>query len=224
MIGIICAVEQEFTPFLENSTVISQRKIAGLNFMCVSLENTELVMVRSGMGKVNASIAAQCMIENFQVSTIIVSGVNGSIDKNLKLFDLTVCKKCTHHDLPMDIIIRDYPKIESPWFYTDSKLLEIATKADEKIKQIVMLTGEKFIDVDGREELISRFSNEGLLAVDMETAAVAQTALANDVSFLCIRSISDTEEEAGLDVFWQNVAKASYVSYTVCKKIIRILN
>ncbi len=223
MIGIICAVKEEITPFLENLEIETITKIAGLTFMCASVGDKTVVLVRSGMGKVNAAIAAQCMLDNFAVSKLIMCGVNGSIDKNLNLFDVTVCEKCTHHDLPMEIIIKDYPKMEDIWFKNDVDLVKIALECDANLNKTVMLTGEKFIDTDGRKELIDRFEGEGLLAVDMETAAVAQVALANKVPFLCIRAVSDTEEESGLDIFWQNVGKASVLAFEVCKKIIEKL-
>ena len=86
-----------------------------------------------------------------------------------------------------------------------------------------MVTGEIFIDCQGREALTGRFAAEGLLAADMETAAVAQACLANSVPFCAIRAISDTEQECGLDAFWLNVAKASVLAYEATAKLLKNL-
>ena len=76
----------------------------------------------------------------------------------------------------------------------------------------VYLTGEAFIDNEGRASLSERFGAEGLISADMETAAVAQVCRAAGVPFCCVRAISDTEEERGFDVFLKNVAEASVIA------------
>ncbi|MGE4353246.1 MAG: 5'-methylthioadenosine/S-adenosylhomocysteine nucleosidase [Oscillospiraceae bacterium] len=222
--GILCAVEQEIHPFLDSIQTTSTTEKGALEFIHGFLDESEVVLVRSGMGKVNAACAAQSMIDHFPIDRLIISGVGGSLDKNLRLFDLIVCDRCTHHDLPMDIITGDYPRMDTPWFYSDRSLFSAVIAANEHIRPGIMVTGEKFIDCEGRAELTSRFSAEGLLAADMETAAVAQACFANSVPFCAVRAISDTEEACGLDVFWQNVAKASVLAHNAVVTLLKKIN
>lgn len=210
--GILCAVDAELSPLLNNLSDVSEIMRGSLKFLRGKIESSEVVLVRTGMGKVNAAIAAQSMIDGFCPDRILISGVGGSLDKKLSLFDLVVCDRCMHHDLPESVVTGDYPYMESPWFHTDRSLFNAILERNSAIRAGIMVTGEKFIDTEGRTELVERFAQEGLLSVDMETAAVAQACRASAVPFCAVRAISDTEEECGFDIFLQNVAKAAEVS------------
>ena len=76
--GILCAVAQEIRPFLDNIRLVSTIEKGSLKFLRGFLGEAEIVLVRSGMGKVNAACAAQCMIDSFSIDRIIISGVGGS--------------------------------------------------------------------------------------------------------------------------------------------------
>ncbi|MGI6029581.1 MAG: 5'-methylthioadenosine/S-adenosylhomocysteine nucleosidase [Candidatus Heteroscillospira sp.] len=212
MTGIFCAVEAEAAPILARLEVSETIEKNSLRFLRGKLRGREVCFVRGGMGKVNAAAAVQGMLDLFQPEALIISGVGGSLCPELRLMDLTLGVKCTHHDLPMAVIRADYPKMDSDWFYSDEKLARLAREVRPSLMDAVYLTGEAFIDSEGRESLVSRFGAEGKIACDMETAAVFQVCRAAKVPACCVRAISDTEEDCGLDVFWQNVAKASVLA------------
>ena len=220
MIAILCAVEAEAAPILEQLQVTETIKINSLTFLRGQLQGQEVCFVRSGMGKVNAAVAAQGLIDLFAPQAFLISGVGGSLCPALRLMDLTVGQKCTHHDLPMDVIRADYPKMHSDWFEADPRLLDLALRTNPGMVPAAYLTGEAFIDREGRESLVERFGSQGNITCDMETAAVAQACRAAGVPFCCIRAISDTEEERGLEVFWQNVAKASAIAAAAVLKLL----
>ena len=209
MIAILCAVEAEAAPILKELRVSEKIEKNSLRFLHGTLRGREVCFVRSGMGKVNAALGAQGLIDLFSPAALLISGVGGSLCPQLRLMDLTVGVKCTHHDLPMDVIRADYPKMDDQWFTADRDLVGLTERCAPGIIPAVYLTGEAFIDKEGRESLVHRFASEGAISCDMETAAAAQACRAAGVPFCCIRAISDTEEECGLDVFWQNVEKAS---------------
>lgn len=212
MIAILCAVEAEAAPILENLSVQETIEKNSLTFLRGELRGKQVCFVRSGMGKVNAAVAAQGLIDLFAPRAFLISGVAGSLCPQLRLMNLTVGAKCTHHDLPMAVIRADYPKMDSDWFYADEALLDLAKEVSPGIVPAAYLTGEAFIDQEGRESLVSRFGAEGAITCDMETAAAAQACRAANVPFCCVRAISDTEEDCGLEVFWQNVARASVIA------------
>lgn len=221
--GILCAVEAEAQPIIEKLVLRETVEKSSLSFLLGTLSGKEVVLVRSGMGKVNAAVAGQCMIDSFPIERLIISGVGGSLCQELRLFDVTVCEKCTHHDLPMDSITADYPKMEGSWFYTDKPLFELVCEENPGIKPASYLTGEKFIDNEGRTELVQRYGEQGAISADMETAAVAQACLASGIPFCCVRAVSDTEEERGFEVFWQNVTEASRLAADAVIKLIKKL-
>ena len=210
--AIQCAVEAEAAPLLGRMTDREETGRCSLRFVRGRINGHDCVVVRSGMGKVNAAAAAQCVIDTFSPARLIVSGVGGSLCRELRLFDLTLCEKTTHHDLPMAAVRADYPKMDSDWFVPDAALAAACRRARPEIKGGVYLTGEAFIDNEGRASLSERFGAEGLISADMETAAVAQVCRAAGVPFCCVRAISDTVEERGFDAFLKNVAEASVIA------------
>jgi adenosylhomocysteine nucleosidase len=222
-IGIIGSSQEEIMPFIKE---ISNKRIstkAKLEFFQGNYENLNVVALFSGVCKVNAAIATQILIDDFNVDYIFMVGVAGGIDRELKVGDTVISTQIAHHDVADEILTEYHPWMKSIYFEADKNLLEIAKKANlqEKFKNKVVfgkiVTGEKFITSDGREEIISKHDP---YCVDMETASVAHVCYANDIPFLAIRTISDTEEECGVDNFEKNNESSSMKSINVLKKIL----
>lgn len=222
-IGIIGASKDEVMPFIKEISSKHTSTKAKLEFFQGSYENVNVVAVFSGVCKVNAAIATQILIDDFDVDYIFMVGVAGGIDNKLKVGDTVISTQIAHHDVADEILTEYHPWMNSIYFETDKKLLEIAKniKWEEKLKNRVVfgkiVTGEKFITDEGRKEIVSKYNP---CCVDMETASVAQVCYANEIPFLAIRTISDTEEECGIDNFEKNSESSSIKSINILKLIL----
>jgi len=222
-IGIIGPSEDEILPFIEIITKKQIHKKAMLTFYSGQYRNIEVVALFCGVCKVNAAIATQILIDKFSVTHIIVTGVAGGIDKSLKIGDTVISDKVAYHDVDKGILTEYHPWMDSVYFHADRNLLEISKKLHDensfnnKIVFGTIVTGEAFIDKVGREKIIKEFHP---LCVDMETSAVAHVCYANEIPFIAIRSITDTEDKSGIGTFEENCEIASKNSINVLEKLL----
>ncbi len=123
------------------------------------------------------------------------------------------------------ILTEYHPWMESIYFKADSKLVELCRSMIDKntfTQKILfgrIVTGEAFISDNGRTEIISKYHP---LCVDMETASIAHVCYVNNVPFIAIRSITDTEEECGIEAFENNCVSVSNNSINIVKKILEM--
>ncbi len=225
-IGIIGPSENEIMPFIEQ---MSDKKVinsAMLTFHSGKHESSEVIALYCGVCKVNAAIAAQILIDKFEVTHIIVTGVAGAIDNRLKIGDTVISTEIAYHDVAEGILTEYHPWMESVYFKSDNELLElcreIASKNTfpQKIFFGRIVTGEAFISDKGRSEIKEKYNP---LCVDMETASIAHVCYVNKIPFMAIRSITDTEDKSGTEVFEENCVHASLNSIDVVKKLLELL-
>jgi adenosylhomocysteine nucleosidase len=225
-IGVIGPSENEILPFIEH---ISNKEIttkAMLTFYSGTYENIDVVALYCGVCKVNAAIATQILIDKFNVTHIIVTGVAGAIDKTLNIGDTVISTEISYHDVDDGILTEYHPWMKSIYFKADSELLKLSKDIinknifTQKILFGKIVTGEAFISDKGRDEIISKYNP---LCVDMETASIAHVCYVNKVPFIAIRSITDTEDDYGIEIFEENCVLASYNSINVVKKIFELL-
>lgn len=214
-VGIICASQNELAPFLPHLDEKQTCKKAMLTFHEGTLCGFPAVLAYSGICKVNAAICAQALIDSFDVSIILNAGTAGGMDRRVRLFDTVVSSQLAYHDVEKGILTDFHPWMPSAFFQADEALLACSKAAasafppEHRILWGRTVTGEAFISDQGREEINRAFSP---LAVDMESAAIAHVCYANAVPFLSVRTITDTQEQAGEDVFARNCSKASAIS------------
>ena len=214
-IGILCAVDKELAPFLSCLQQATASQKALLTFHEGTIGDRPVVILACGVGKTNAAIAAQILIDTYQVDAIINAGTAGGMDESLHIFDTVVATEVAHHDVAEGILTGSHPWLASPFFSADSQLLAWAAKAADHMDSAYsihfgrMVTGEAFIADEGREAINTAYAP---LSVDMETASMAQVCHANGVPFLSIRTITDTADHSGTSHFEENVAKASALS------------
>ena len=216
-IGVIGPSENEINPFIDSMHELKTEKYAMLNFHTGKYSNIDAAALFCGVCKVNAAIAAQILIDKFAVTHIIVTGVAGAIDKNLKVFDTVISSEVAYHDVEEGILINYHPWMESVYFKADNNMLKDIIRAVNQNKNVLigrMVTGEGFIVQDGRNEIIEKYNP---LCVDMETAGIAHVCYANSIPFIAIRTISDTPEESGSDAFEKNCETAARKSINVLK-------
>ena len=214
-IGIICAGDEELSPFLPLIKDCKTVEKAMLKFHIGRIAGMEIAALFSGVCKVNAAIGSQLLIDVFGADMIINSGTAGGMEPDLEIFDTVISTEVCYHDVAQDILTEFHPWMESVFFAADSKLISLSRTAVEKIKsagKVIwgrMATGESFITDEGRLRINQEFSP---LTVDMETASIAHVCYVNRIPFLSIRCITDTAEHSGLDNFDENCAKASVIA------------
>ena len=212
-VGIVCASDAELEPILRYLKGSKTMEKAGLTFHEGTVGRTDAVALFSGVCKVNAAIAAQALIDSYDVAAVINAGVAGGIDETVRLFDTVISEQVAYHDVADDILTEFHPWLESVYFPADRELLARARAYCETVGRPVRfgksVTGEAFIADEGRAEIIEKFAP---LSVDMETGAFAHVCYVNQVPFLAVRTITDTAEHAGKEHFEENCAAASQIA------------
>ena len=223
-IGIICASENELAPFLDDFQEHSVVEKAKLKIHIGKIGEHDVVLLYCGVWKVNAAIAAQIVIDDFNVDAIINAGVAGGMDSRLGILDTVVSTEVAYHDVASEILTEYHPWMKSVFFAADENLLKIAKDVAERIQtkgKIYfgrMVTGEAFISDDGRQEIMDAFNP---LSVDMETGSIAHVCYANSIPFLAIRSITDTADHSGSEFFEMNCKEASRIAKDFTVEVIR---
>lgn len=226
-VGIMCASDSEVAPFL---SIINECRItekAMLKFHKGKINGIAVVVLFSGVCKVNAAIAAQILIDTYGVDFIINAGTAGGMNPELEIFDSVIATEAAYHDVEPDILTEFHPWLESVFFKSDQKLLDLTRKVigriDTKGKVYWgrMVTGEVFITDEGRQKINEQFSP---LTVDMETASIAHVCYVNSIPFISIRTVTDTAIHSGTGQFEENCKKASVIAKDITVALLKELH
>jgi len=197
-LGIIGAMDLEVDALKEKLTDVAVTTKATMDFYEGKLCGTDVVVVRCGIGKVNAALCVQILCDLFAVTHIINTGVAGSLNANLDIGDILISNDAIHHD--MDVTIFGYapgqvPGRETREFSADPMLsdlaLQLCTEVNPDIRAIKgrVVSGDQFISSgDIKDRLISEFAGD---CTEMEGASIAHGATLNGIPFVIIRAISD---------------------------------
>ena len=191
-------------------------QIGPQKFLVGTLGENKVVLLQCGIGKTNAASGVTNLIISFHPDYIISTGAAGGIDKQLKVMDIVIGKEICYHDVNCGDNcdpgqVQGLPRL----FKGDERLVEIAKslKTDVRIVPGLICTGDQFITNRDELNVIKKMYPEGL-AVDMESAAIAQVCLLWNVPMLSFRIISDTP---GVDEhfdqylnFWDTMADKSF--------------
>lgn len=197
-IGIIGAMADEVAglKMLMQDTEIVRK--ASMEFYTGILEGKKTVVVQSGIGKVNAAVCTQILVDDFQAEVVINTGIAGSLNNDINIGDIVVSTDLVHHD--MNAVAFGYkkgqiPQMEQFSFQSDEALRRLAVEAcqevnpDIQVFEGIIASGDQFVaDQAVKDFIVEEF---GAYAVEMEGAAIAQAASLNHVPFLVIRAISD---------------------------------
>ena len=222
-IGIVCAVDRELKPFLPCIQNCKATNKAMLTFYEGTINDMSIVALSSGVCKTNAAIAAQILIDTYRVDIVINAGTAGGMNNDLDVLDTVISTKVAYHDIPENILEGSHPWLKSKYFKADETLIALSRKAVKHLHFInsvhygMMVTGERFIDGDGRDEIVSVYNP---LSVDMETASIAHVCFANNIPFIAVRTVTDTAVNSGIDNYDKNCAAASFISKKV---VVRLL-
>ena len=197
-IGIIGAMEVEVAILKEKMEDVRIIKKASMDFYEGILAGKKVVVVRSGIGKVNAGICAQILADVFSVDAIINTGIAGSLNKNINIGDIVLSTDVVQHD--MDATGFGYRKGQIPqmpvfFFNADDNLRRLAAEVCKEVNPDIQVfegriaSGDQFVcDQDVKNRIVSEFS---AYATEMEGASIGQAAYLNEIPFLVVRAISD---------------------------------
>lgn len=223
-IGIICASDDELSPFLPHIENCQTTQKAMLTFYEGKINHHEVVALYSGVCKVNAAIASQILIDTFHIEMMINSGTCGAMDLKLNILDTVISTEVCYHDVAEDTLTQFHPWLETIFFKADPKLVQLSKIASKKVETKGkvfwgrMVTGEAFITSDGREYINDTFKP---LTVDMETGSIAHVCYVNNVKFIAIRCVTDTPNHSGIGVFEDNCIKASMMAQEITLSLIK---
>ncbi|CAM3975010.1 5'-methylthioadenosine/S-adenosylhomocysteine nucleosidase [Staphylococcus schweitzeri] len=217
MIGIIGAMEEEVTILKNKLTQLSEISIAHVKFYTGILQEKEVVITQSGIGKVNAAISTTLLINKFKPDIIINTGSAGALDESLNVGDVLISDDLKYHDADATAFGYEFGQIpQMPAIFESSKSLI------EKVSQVVqqqklsakvglIVSGDSFIgSVEQRQKIKKVFPNA--MAVEMEATAIAQTCYQFKVPFVVVRAVSDLangEAEISFEAFLEKAAVSS---------------
>ena len=227
-IGIIGAMDLEVEQLKSEMTGTSIVTKAGMEFHEGVLNGASVVVVRCGIGKVNAALCVQILADVFEVTHVINTGVAGSLNAKLDIGDILISRDALHHD--MDVRIFGYRPGEVPQmgfreFIADERLASLAKDACEKVNPDVnvvlgrVVSGDQFISSkEVKERLISEFQGD---CAEMEGASIAHGAYLNGIPFVIIRAISDKADDSAEMDYPTFEAAAAKHSAALVKEMIR---
>lgn len=203
MIGIIGAMEEEVAALKEAMTIEENVTFASMDFCRGTLCGKEVVVVRSGIGKVNAAICTQILVDKFGVDTLINTGIAGSLDANIDIGDMVISTDAVEHDMDASIFgdpIGQIPRMDTFSFPADEELVEKAKAANEEANPDIhtfvgrIVSGDQFVSSkEVKDKLVANFEAK---CTEMEGAAIAHAAYLNKVSCVIIRAISDKADNS----------------------------
>lgn len=216
MVGIIGAMEVEVSKLKEMLQDTEIKNKAGMTFVSGNLNGKPVVVVRSGIGKVNASICTQILADVYKVNYIINTGVAGSLHNEINIGDIVLSKDALQHDMDatgFGYAVGVIPQMEKSIFEADERLIQIAEKCiKEDITDINafvgrVVSGDQFISDKGKKKwIVDNFQG---YCTEMEGAAIAQAAYLNNIPFLIIRAISDKADDSATEDYPTFEAKAA---------------
>jgi adenosylhomocysteine nucleosidase len=226
MIGIIGALEEEIIYLKNLMSDVEQEQTADMTFFKGVIDDTRVVVVRCGIGKVHAAICAQILIDGFGADTIINVGVAGGVHKDLTIGDIVISSETVQHDMDATAFgygLGEIPNTGMTYFRADERLVVLAAEAAEKkeITYKIGCIGSGDLGVDSNAIKDRLRENFGCLAAEMEGAAIAQVCHINKIPYLVIRAISDNADENAEESFTLNLVEAAHRADYIAEEVIR---
>ena len=202
-IGIIGAMEEEVKVLKDEMVIEEVADYASMQFCRGVLCGKEVVIVRSGIGKVNAAICAQILADRFQVDVLMNTGIAGSLDAAIDIGDMVISTDLVEHDMDATIFgdpLGQVPRMDTFSFPADESLVAKAVEANKEANPDIhtftgrIVSGDQFVSSsEVKEKLVRHFDAK---CTEMEGAAIAHAAYLNKVSCVIIRAISDKADNS----------------------------
>lgn len=201
--GIIGAMELEVDTLKSRMEIVRKVEKANMVFFEGKLNGAEVVIVKSGIGKVNAGICVQILCDEFKITHVINTGVAGSLKASIDIGDIVVSTDACYHDMDATIFgyaLGEVPQIGTRFFSADEALREqaiLSCKAvnpDIQVHSGRVVSGDQFISSHEAKDRISK--NFDAYCTEMEGAAIAHAAYLNSLPFVILRAISDKADDS----------------------------
>ena len=215
MIGIIGAMDEEVEQLVEVMEITREETKACMTFKAGKLAGKDVVIVRSGIGKVNAAACTQILVDDFKADYIINTGIAGSLKAEIDIADVVISSDVLHHDMDatgFGYPLGQIPRMDVLSFEADKHLIDVAKEACAKVLPEIgthigrVVSGDQFISDKAVKERIS--SNFDGFCTEMEGAAIAQVSYLNKVPFVIIRAMSD-KADGSADVTYDEFVKVA---------------
>lgn len=204
-IGIIGAMDLEVATLKEQMQIEKTSTAASMEFCEGKLGGKDVVVVKCGVGKVNAGICTQILCDLYGVSHIINTGVAGSLQARIDIGDIVISTDAIQHDMDVTALSYEYgqiPGLPVKAFVADEILRKVALASCKKVNQDIqvfegrVLSGDQFISSAEKKKFhIDTFGEESA-CTEMEGASIAQVAYLNQKPFVIIRAISDKADDS----------------------------
>lgn len=196
MIGIIGAMDEEVELLKSSMKEKEEIEVANCLFISGKLEGTDVVLLKSGIGKVNAGMATAILAERYAPDLVINTGSAGGFSENLEVGDLVISDRVVQHDV--DATAFDYKYGQVPGmpeaFAADTKLVELTEKAVQSIKlksEVGLIATADTFMADPARVAFAREKFPDMIAAEMEGGAIAQVCWQYNIPFVVIRALSD---------------------------------
>lgn len=230
-IALMGAMDKEIELLRAAMEVSRETRIGAILYMEGRLEGEDVVLLKSGIGKVNAAIGATTAIREFGASRLIFTGVAGAVAESLEIADIVVSRDLVQHDLDVTAfgyepgrIPGDIPGQVGALFPADPALVALALQSARsvlgpgRVWEGTIATGDQFIaDRAKTRSLGDRF---GASCVEMEGAAVAQVAAIHGVPFVVLRAVSDRADGSAPLSFVDFMERAAENSAKIVRKML----
>ena len=228
MIGIMGAMQPEVDSLIRELKGAKKQTVSGYDFALGTLGSHEVVIVKCGVGKVNAAVCCQTMILTYHPEAIINTGVAGSLSPKLDILDVAVATDAVQHDydttalgepagalsingelvtcLPCDAAWRD-------------RLIKAATAVGVKAIPARIASGDQFITRgEDKARIVRQFAAQ---ACEMEGASIAQVCYLAGVPCAILRAISDSTDGNHSMEFTEFLGRAVENSHRILMEVLK---
>lgn len=225
-IGIIGAMDEEVELLKQTMTNTKEQEVAGSLFIEGQLHGREVVLLKSGIGKVNAAMATTILHERFDIDSVINTGSAGGFAKDLEVGDVVISTLVAHHDVDVTAFQYEYGQVPGmPAMYAaDEKLIEQAMEAvkntNASAARGIIATGDSFMQDAARVDFV-RGKFPEMIAAEMEAAAIAQVCFKYHTPFVVIRALSDIAGKESSVSFDQFLPKAAENAATMIMTMVK---
>lgn len=206
LIGIIGAMDSEINVLKENIAQLKSEKISGIDFFTGKIFEKDVVIAKSGIGKVFAAMCVEAMILNYHPDEIIHIGIAGALSSDLGIKDVAIAEAVVQYDIDQTAFnmpigyIQDLELVEIPCAKTIVADLESCAKSlNVHYKTGIIASGDRFISSKKDKKIIEKVF--GAIAVEMEGAATGQVCYINNVKFCVVRAMSDAADDSAIETY-----------------------
>ena len=232
-LGIIGAMECEVKIILDalaQGGNVSHTNAGGTIYHEGKIGSAEIVLAKSGVGKVNAALCAQRMILQFGADFIINSGIAGAMGAGLGVFDVVLSSDALYHDMDASAFgykPTEIPQMECSDFPADNDMIEkikrvfplIPESAGHKLAVGRIASGDQFVADKNQKERIKEICAP--LCVEMEGAAVAHACFLNKTPFVIMRTLSDMADDTAESTYNFNEEIAANLSGAILLELLK---